>query len=117
MVKLTANITKPLPNFHEGLSGTISKVEVIKTQLRGYEGVRVVLSNTNCEECGKMQNLDTNEHADMLWLRDNVGQKSKLGAFIIALGDDTDNWVGKKIVIKTWQSKVRAIQVLDSKKK
>jgi len=117
MVKLEANITKPMPNFHEGLSGTISKAEVIKTQLRGYDGVRVVLSNTNCEECGRTQGLETNEHADMLWLRDNVGQKSKLGAFIIALGDDTDTWVGKRIVIKTWQSKVRAIQVLDSKKK
>jgi len=117
MVKLEANITKPTPDFHEGLSGTISKVEVIKTQLKGYDGVRVVLSNTNCEECGKAQGLDTNDHAGMLWLRDNVGQKSKLGAFIIALGDDTDNWVGKKIVIKTWQSKARAIQVLDSRKK
>jgi len=117
MVKLEANITKPTPDFHEGLSGTISKVEVIKTQLKGYDGVRVVLSNTNCEECGKAQGLDTNDHAAMLWLRDNVGQKSKLGTFIIALGDDTDNWVGKKIVIKTWQSKARAIQVLDSRKK
>jgi len=116
MVKLNINITKPLPPFHEGLAGTISKVEIIKTQLRGYEGIRVILSDTNCEECGKAKGLDTNEHGDMLWLRESVGQKSKLGAFVLTLGNDTDNWIGKRIVIKTWQSKSRSIQV-DYKKK
>jgi len=109
MVKLNTKISKPLPTFHVGLIGKISKVEVVKTKLRGLDAVRVVLSDTNCEE----SNDGSNEHSDVLWLRERVSKNSKLGAFISVLGDDTDKWIGRTIVFDRWQEKDRKIQVVE----
>jgi len=109
MVKLNTKISKPLPNFHVGLIGKISSVEVVKTKLRGLDALRVVLSDTNCDESGD----DSNEHADVLWLREKVSKNSKLGAFITVLGDDTDKWIGHIIVFDKWAEKDRKIQVVE----
>ena len=49
----------------------------------------------------------------MLWLRPVVGSRSKLGAFIAALGNDIDKWVGKKVKIITWRHRNREIKVVE----
>jgi len=108
-VKLNTKLSKSLPTFHVGLIGKISSVEAIKTKIRGLDAIRVVLSDTNCEEA----NDGTNEHADVLWLRERVSRNSKLGAFISVLGDDTDKWLNRVIVFDKWQEKDRKIQVVE----
>jgi len=108
MVKLNTKISKPLPNFHVGLIGKITSVEVIKTKM-GIDALRVALSDTNCEESGD----GSTQHIDVLWLREKVGRNSKLGAFLSVLGDDTDKWLGRTIVIDRWQERDRKIQVVE----
>ena len=108
MVKLNTKISKPLPNFHVGLIGKITSVEVIKTKM-GVDALRVALSDTNCEESGD----GNTQHVDVLWLREKVSRNSKLGAFLLVLGDDTDEWLGKTIVIDRWQERDRKIQVVE----
>jgi len=108
MVKLNTKISKPLPTFHAGLIGKITSVEVIKTKM-GVDALRVALSDTNCEESGD----GSTQHVDVLWLREKVSRNSKLGAFVSVLGDDTDKWLGRVIVIDRWQERDRKIQVVE----
>jgi len=89
--------------FYEGLVGEIKTAEVLKTAVSGYDGVRVTV-----EEAGTGE-----KYAEMLWIRGFVGLKSKLGAFISELGDNTDSWVGKTIRIVRWKEKDRQIQIVD----
>ena len=108
-MKLNTKIKKSLPRFHVGLIGKITSVELIKTKISGIDALRVALSDTNCEE-----NMDgSNQHVDVLWIRENVSGNSKLGAFVSVLGDDTDKWLGRTIVIDRWQEKDRRIQVVE----
>jgi len=109
MVKLNTKISRGLPTFHTGLIGKISKAEVVKTKLKGLDALRVILSDTNCEESGD----GSTEHADVLWLREKVSKNSKLGAFLSVLGDETDKWLGRTIVIDSWSEKDRKIQVVE----
>jgi len=94
-------IAEQLPGFEEGDVITIKEVEILTTAVQGFKGIRV--SGTDAAGI---------EKAEMLWIRPVVGSKSKLGSFIAELGDDTDNWVGKKIKIKRWRSRWREIEVL-----
>jgi len=109
MVKLNTEISKRLPTFHVGLIGKITSVEVIQTKIRGIDALRVVLSDTNCDESGD----GNTQHVDVLWLREKVSRNSKLGAFLSVLGDDTDKWLGRTIVIDKWAEKDRKIQVVE----
>jgi len=84
--------------FYEGLEGNITKAEIVKTAVHGWDGVRVVLQDDNGVE-----------YSEVLWKRNEVGPKSKLGAFILELGDNTDDWVGKRIKILVWKEKAREI--------
>ena len=47
-----------------------------------------------------------------LWLSDNASLFSKLGSFINALGNDTDEYENKRIKIISWQNKNREIEVM-----
>jgi hypothetical protein len=94
-------IVKPLPPFFEGLVGTIIRAEKVKTQRMGYEGIRVVV-----------QDEKGNQYGEMLWIREQVGTRTKLGAFIITLGNDIRKWLMKKIRVISWKPKDRAIEVL-----
>jgi hypothetical protein len=98
---IDVGIVKPLPPFSEGLTATIVKAEKIKTQRMGYKGVRVVVE----DEKG-------NQYGEMLWIREQVGTRTKLGTFLTALGNDTRNWIGKKIHVITWKPKDREIEAL-----
>jgi hypothetical protein len=84
-----------------GQTYTIKAAEIVRTDVQGYHGVRVVLEDKK-----------NNSHVLMLWIRQFVGEKSKLGAFQKALGNNTDNWIGKKIKIVKWIPRQREIEVL-----
>jgi hypothetical protein len=106
LVKIPTKLAVSRPSFEVGGVYTITQVEQVKTALRGFEGLRV----TAVDEDGE-------EHAEMLWLRETVGNTSKLGAFVSVLGDDTDNWIGKRIRIVSWTPKNRQIALVQEKKK
>jgi len=93
--------------FYEGLEGVIVQAEEVKTLIRGYNGIRVTIKDDNGVE-----------YSEMLWKRPEVGTRSKLGAFMTELGDDTDEWIGKRIKILVWKEKAREIaQVVPKGKK
>ena len=98
---IDVGVIKPQPPFSEGLVGTIVKAEKVKTMRMGYDGVRVILEDEQ-----------KNQYGEMLWLREQVGTRTKLGAFIITLGNDIRKWIGKKIRIVSWKPKDRKIEVL-----
>jgi hypothetical protein len=104
--EIDVQLAEELPRFQTGQTLTIKAAEIVKTQQRGFEGVRVVA----VDDAG-------NEYAEMLWKRSSVGASSKLGCFIAVLGKNTDNWIGKKIKIVRWVEKDREIQVVEGKKR
>ena len=91
--------------FYPGLEGTIKSAVIVKTAVQGYSGVRVTLVADSGEE-----------YAEMLWKRGEVGPYSKLGAFIIKLGKNTDTWIGQRIRVVEWKEKRREITVLPQAK-
>ena len=95
-------LAEQLPGFEEGDIITIKSVEIVQTAVQGFRGVRVSGTDQN-----------GTEKAEMLWLRPVVGSRSKLGAFIAALGNDTDKWVGKKVKIITWRHRNREVKVVE----
>jgi len=101
MVKLKTEIAESQPEPKEGTIYTIGECELITTQVRSYKGLRVA-----------MKAEDGTEVVTVLWMRDVAGEKSKLGSFISALGDDTDAWEGKKIRFVAWREGNRKIEVL-----
>lgn len=55
---------------------------------------------------------DTNLYTESLWLSDTASSTSKLGSFIVALGNDSDKWIGKTIYFREWSNKNREIEVV-----
>jgi len=84
-----------------GIVLTIVKAEVIETAMRRLKGVRVIFEDE-----------DKVQYATMLWLRDQVGPQSKIGAFIVTLGKNIKTWKGKKIVIREWRTGRRQIELV-----
>jgi len=77
----------------------IKDVEPFTSELRGFEGIRVTLGNGS-----------ESDWTLALWTgRSVVGRKSKLGAFIEALGRDTNKWIGKRIQFRRWDRGDRVI--------
>ena len=56
---------------------------------------------------------DTKLYTESLWLADTASSTSKLGSFLVALGNDTEKWIGKTIKIREWSSRDREIEVMD----
>ena len=101
MPKINVEIAEQLPEPIEGKTYTITETELFTSQVRGYKGLRV-----------SMTAEDGTQVVAALWTRDIAGEKSKLGAFITALGNDTDNWIGKKVRVVTWRPGDRKIEVI-----
>jgi len=79
----------------------IISVSQFTSELRNFPGLRVELDG------------GVNDHIVVTpWLRETVGRKSKIGAFILALGNDTDQWIGKVIIFRRWESRNREIEVV-----
>lgn len=47
-----------------------------------------------------------------LWEREIASPSSKLGAFLDKLGNETDAWINKVIIFKSWTEKKREIEVV-----
>lgn len=103
MPKITANLATNKP-FFAGLVGEIIAAEEIKTAVQGYNGIRC-----------KIKSDEGEEYAEMLWIRGEIGIKSKLGAFMTTLGSDTDLWLHKKVRILKWEAKDRDLEEVPSK--
>ena len=121
MVKLKTAIQDNIEP-EETESYLIESTEQIKTQVQGFDGLRVVLSNVHTE--------DEATYATMLWTREVASSNSKLGAFITAFSDyiekkgligkdnepldpaDTDNWLDHTVKIVSWRAKKREIVVV-----
>jgi hypothetical protein len=101
MPKIDVEIAESLPEPLEGHTYTIGECELFTSQVRSYKGLRV-----------DMTAEDGTKVVAALWTREIAGTKSKLGAFVAALGDDTDKWIGKKVKIVKWRSGDREIQVV-----
>ena len=82
-----------------GQAYKIKDTEEFTSELKGYKGIRVILE----AEDGKLLAIP-------LWLREQVGRKSKLGAFLALLGDNTAKWKGKKIQFVSWEQGKRIIK-------
>ena len=79
----------------------IKEVREFTSELKGYKGVRVLLQGEKKE----MVSIP-------LWYRDIVGRRSKLGSFVLVLGDDLAGWIGKKIKFISWEKNKREIEVM-----
>jgi len=101
MPKINVEIAEQLPEPVEGHTYTIGEPELFTSQVRGYKGLRVPMTED-----------DGTQVVAALWMRDVAGEKSKLGAFITALGGDTDTWTAKKVKIVSWRASNRVIQVV-----
>jgi hypothetical protein len=102
-MEIDAELVKRLPEPEEGKVYRIESVEYVETPLQGLKGWRVTLRDVST---GTM-------HATMLWKRERVGSKSKLGCFIAVLGNQTDNWTGKTVRFVSWKPKDRKIQLAE----
>lgn len=69
-----------------------------------YPAISVVMLSTD--------KTDKSKYTVTLWLTDNASSTSKLGSFMLALGNDTDKWLGKTIRIRSWRNKIREIEVV-----
>lgn len=97
----------------EGKSYIIGDTEEIKTPVQGFTGLRISMKSVKKD--------DEENYATVLWLRDEAGKKSKLGAFLDAFTNffdteaeamETENWVGHEIRFVVWKSKNREITVI-----
>ncbi|MEM0057748.1 MAG: hypothetical protein QXG09_02600 [Candidatus Bathyarchaeia archaeon] len=77
MPEIDVELVRQLPEPKEGEIYIVEKVEYMETP-RGLKGWRATLRNVK----------DGSLHATVLWKREKVGPKSKLGAFLTVLGSN-----------------------------
>jgi hypothetical protein len=102
MPKINVEIAETLPEPLEGHIYKIGEPELFTSQVRGYKGLRVPLTDQ----------ADQSEVVAALWMREVAGSLSKLGAFVAALGDITESWTGKTIKVVSWRTGNRKIEVI-----
>lgn len=78
----------------------INDVERVVTERQNFEGHRVELLD-----------IRGNEGSVMLWSRPVTSPKSKLGAFITLLGSNSDKWLKKWIIFKSWEQNSRVVEL------
>jgi len=79
----------------------IINVENVTTDVSQFSGIRVEMLTTR----GKTGSI-------MLWKRPVTGKGSKLGVFITQLGSNTDKWLHKWLIFKSWEQKARVIELV-----
>lgn len=102
--KLDVQTTDEIPAAEEGKVYDIVSADEFSSAVRSFKGLRVTLKD-----------LKGNEAVEALWLRSPVGPKSKLGSFVVVLGKDTKNWIGKRIRIISWKQGSRQIELAPPK--
>lgn len=102
MTTLNSELYEDLPDIVTGKIYRVLKAEVITTPKQGYEAVEV-----------ELEDVPTGvKHGAMLWIEERLGRKTKAGSFILALGKDTNKWIGKTIEIVSWSDKEREVKLL-----
>lgn len=101
MGKINSEVADELPEIVAGKTYRITSAEETTTEVHDYKAVVVMLESV---PEGEMYNT-------MLWIQKTVSQRSKLGAFLNALGDDSDKWKGKVIEVVKWAEKDREIRI------
>lgn len=100
MPKVGTEVREGVDQVEIGVVYHIDNVEGVTTEISAYTGIRVSLMSDKKGE-GNI----------MLWKRPVTTPKSKLGAFIKLLGDNTDSWLGKKIIFKDWRVGARLVEL------
>jgi hypothetical protein len=72
--------------------------EEFVSEVNGYHGIRITLDG------GTEDVL-----AIPLWVSEVVSRKSKLGAFMVALGTDYKKWGAERIKVTRWNQKDREV--------
>ena len=84
-----------------GVIYDVIDVEEFTSAVRTFKGYRVTL-----------QDKPDHEVVATLWKQEVYGPNSKIGAFVEALGKNTDDWKGKRIRFDSWVKGNRVIRVL-----
>ena len=105
-MKLDTEVREGADDITEGVPYLITDVDAsIITDVQKLQGIRVTVLSAKSEE-GNV----------MLWRRPVTGLTSKLGVFITALGNDTDKWLQKWVIFRTWQVRNRVLEVIEAPK-
>lgn len=100
MPDIGTEVREGADNVQIGVVYHIDNVEDLTTEVSFYTGIRVSLIDAK-----------KNSGNVMLWKRPVTTPKSKLGAFIKLLGDNTDKWLGQKIIFKDWRQGARLVEL------
>ena len=100
MSKIGTKVVEGGDDVQTGVEYQIITAEEVTTEVAYYKGIRVGLEDKK----GNLASV-------MLWQRPVTSPGSKLGAFITLLGDDTEKWLGKKIIFKAWAKDARKLEV------
>lgn len=101
MGKIDSEVADELPEIIAGKTYRISSAEATTTDVHDYKAVVVILESVP----------EGDAYNTMLWIQKTVSQRSKLGAFLSALGDNTDKWKDKVIEVVKWAEKDREIRI------
>jgi len=126
MPKIASEVAEANPP-EEGKNYLIHDAEATTTDIQSYSAIRVTLHEVSKGKPFKVLKKDGKpiQKVTMLWVRDQVGQNSKMGSFLSAFKDflagtddedsfnDTDYWKGKHVHFQTWKDRNRKIKVLD----
>lgn len=115
MTKLGKEIAENIPEPEMGQAYKIIKAASKETASndepnKKMTGIEVTFQRLNA----KHEPVPDSAAQTMLWVTDKkaISSTSKLGAFLSVLGDETDNWIGRNILIVEWRSKHRSIRAL-----
>lgn len=99
--KLSVKLPDPEP-VKDGIY-TITKVEEVNVNTPNGQmsGFRVSLVDDR-----------GSPYSTMLWEKETASKKSKIGAFVSALGPDTDLWINHKVLFASWAEKDRVVKDL-----
>jgi len=101
MPEIKGEAVADVPTPIVGKEYTIMDAEQFRSQVHSYEGYRVTLKDD-----------EGNEVVETLWSQDVYGPNSKIGAYVAALGKNTDDWKGKRIRYNNWAEGARRVEVL-----
>jgi len=87
--------------IEEGKIYKVVEVQKIDQRVRGFPGYDVILDG------GRNTRLSVS-----LWSKERIGRRSKIGAFVLVLGRNTDDWIGKQIRFIAWQPRKRQIELV-----
>ena len=81
-----------------GVAYEVVSCEPFVSDVQGFSGYRLVL-----------QAKEGEPFTIPLWRRDVVGRKSKMGAFLVALGRDMKSWPGRWVEFLLWEPRNREV--------